>query len=243
LDDRIGFLHIGKTGGTSLLSALSNTIDVTVFHHHATLRQAVEAYPDIKMIFFVRDPVSRFVSSFYSRQRCGRPRYNSPWSADEADAFGTFASPTALAEALSETGLRRAAAVRAMRAICHIREPLTQYLGSPSELDSFRRNILFIGTQESLSRDFTKLKSLLVLPSDVALPTDPVEAHRAPAPPEPLSSLAQFNIRNWYDSDYALIKWCNSWRRDHAASMRKAPGSRSYLRHFLANMLPPLRSS
>jgi hypothetical protein len=51
LDDRIGFLHIGKTGGTALLSALSNTIDVTVFHHHATLRQAVEAYPDIKMIF------------------------------------------------------------------------------------------------------------------------------------------------------------------------------------------------
>ena len=67
------------------------------------------------VIFLVRDPISRFVSAFFSRQRQGQPLYFSPWKAEEKRTFETFATPNDLATSLSATDSdRRAQAVEAM---------------------------------------------------------------------------------------------------------------------------------
>ena len=121
----IHMLHIGKTGGTAVKAALQKhpvTRRYVIFPHphRVRLRDIPEGE---QVVFFLRDPITRFVSGFYSRQRQGRPRIFSPWSAAEAEAFGIFHSPNELALALSSASREnKAAAERAMRGIQHIRD-------------------------------------------------------------------------------------------------------------------------
>ncbi len=53
------------------------------------------------MIFFLRDPIKRYLSGFYSRQRKGLPHKFYEWTADEEIAFGNFSDPDQLAQSLS----------------------------------------------------------------------------------------------------------------------------------------------
>src|SRR3984893_10849386 len=133
----IGFIHIGKTGGTALKYMLNRHIQKTrcsglqLFKHDMTFPRLCVEHPTSQALFFVRDPVSRFVSGFNSRLRQGLPRFHVPWRPSEAVAFGTFAPPNRLAEALSaDDPARRVAAASAMNAIRHVRDRLVLYLGS-----------------------------------------------------------------------------------------------------------------
>ena len=54
-------------------------------------------------MFFVRDPISRFVSGFNSRLRKGLPKMYFPWAPGEKLAFSRFATPNQLALALSSS--------------------------------------------------------------------------------------------------------------------------------------------
>src|SRR5262245_41319225 len=120
----VHFLHVGKTGGTALKHALALTaVSRVVLHDHTTTLAAIP--PGQFVIFFLQEPLSRFVSGFYSRQRQGQPRYFSPWSEDEARAFGRFGTPSDLAAALSSASdEERAAAAAAMTSIQHVRDSL-----------------------------------------------------------------------------------------------------------------------
>ena len=57
--------------------------------------------PGEPVAFFVRHPVSRFVSGFNSRMRKGRPRRNVEWSEGERWSFERFRTPDELARALA----------------------------------------------------------------------------------------------------------------------------------------------
>ena len=111
---RTSVLHVGKTGGTALISALrsAGTNEELEFHGHvATLKWLWSKNPRRRVIFGVREPVSRFVSAFNSRLRQGRPRHFTPWNKGEEIAFSLFDSPNELAEAIyAEDRLRRAVA-------------------------------------------------------------------------------------------------------------------------------------
>ena len=72
---------------------------VVHLHRHAVGLRDVPAGE--RFFFFVRDPVGRFVSGFYSRQRKGRPRYSGQWSEREREAYRRFGTPDQLASALS----------------------------------------------------------------------------------------------------------------------------------------------
>jgi len=66
---KIGFLHIGKTGGNSLRGILkaraeAADVDFTWFSHDTTLKQALRQDRDMKIGFVFRDPTERFVSAF-----------------------------------------------------------------------------------------------------------------------------------------------------------------------------------
>jgi hypothetical protein len=204
--------HIGKTGGTALGHALvehagasSHTL---LFHGHGL------KLPDVpdgeQFMFVIREPLSRFVSGFNGRLRMDRPRYDYPWREEERIAFARFATPDALAAALSSRDRKeRKQAEQAMRGIGHVNTSYRYWFGDDK---TFRRrlpDVFFIGFTERLDDDFELLKRKLGLPADARLPRDETVAHRAPGGFEDrLGDVARANLERWYAWDVAFYRLC-----------------------------------
>ena len=144
-----------------------------VLHTHWTRLNAV---PEDDFFFFcVRDPVSRFVSGFLSRQREGRPRYVIRWREDEKLAFSRFDSANGLAVALTAGGRQQQEAEEAMGAIRHVRDSYWTWFKDP---DYFRQRSR---TTSCGSGGRNRLTSTVFRPFSGAkalhLPEDPVVAH------------------------------------------------------------------
>jgi hypothetical protein len=212
------FLHLPKTGGTAVTAALEPHVRGAgyrlILHGHGFRLQDVPRGE--KAFFFLRDPITRFVSGFHSRQREGRPRYERPWSAGEARAFRRFATPDALATALTADDLEvRGAAIEAMHVIQHVNARYGRWLGDEEYLRSRAADVWFVGRQESLDEDFEWVRAALSLPREVALPRDDVGAHRSPAGLDTgLGSTATDNLRAWYAADYRVLEICDRMKSD-----------------------------
>lgn len=208
----VHFLHIGKTGGTAVSHALrphmhGDRIALYIHAHKVTLRDVPRGEA---VFFFVRDPIKRFVSGFYGRQRQDQPRYFSPWSAAEARAFSRFDTPNALATALSSPDApRKQAAEDAMHSIQHVRDSYWYWFDNAAYFRARAADVLFIGHQNTLTADFERLKVLLHLPPDVTLPRDDIHAHRNPGSLDKrLDETAVRNLRAWYQADYDFLALC-----------------------------------
>lgn len=208
---RVHFLHIGKTGGTAIKHALNGVsaerYEIHLHPHEYRLRDAPVGDG---VFFFLRDPIARFVSGFYSRQRQGLPRAHFPWKRAERVAFSRFSSPNGLAIALSsEDAEERAVAVSAMNSIGHVKLHYSNWFGDESYFLSRSGDVLFVGRQETLDEDFERLKAVLGLPAETALPEDDVESHRNPPGLDTsLESEAIENLRSWYREDYRFAALC-----------------------------------
>ena len=204
----VHFLHIGKTGGTAVKYALTraDTGPLLHLHLHNHGMRLVDIPKGELVVFFLRDPITRFVSWFLSRQRQGKPRYNFPWSEAEARAFSRFQTANELGVALSsdDRGLRNAAAA-AMNGIQHVRDSFWRWLGTEDELLRRKSDLLFIGQQEYLTDDAAVMATRLKIGA-LKLPSDEVESHRNPGhlnrSPE---SQAIANLRQWYNADYEAL--------------------------------------
>lgn len=211
--EAVHVLHIGKTGGTAVKAALrpyqrSGRYDLELAWHDALLRDVPRGE---HVVFFLRDPVARFVSGFDNQQRGATPRYEHSWTAAEAAAFERFATPTDLALALGSADLEeRDAAEAAMRGIDHVRTSFWDWFEDEAYFRSRLDDVFLVGFQETLDADFAELRRRLELPESVALPSDDVEAHRRPAPPSPLPAEAEALIRRWYAADYEFIRLCEA---------------------------------
>lgn len=224
----VHFLHIGKTGGTAISTALGDAglayweatdpsgYPVSPYgrielHRHAFKMRDLP--PGDHAVFFVRDPISRMVSGFYSRLHKGMPRYRSEWTERERAAFEAFPTPQRLATALARGDAgERAQARAAMRSIQHLRR-MQRFTGQPAELTARFQQIAYIGRQETLDADWEQIKLLLRLPGDVALPTDPVRAHRRTTSDDTsLDDVAVAALRRWYAADYELVAFCDGIR-------------------------------
>ena len=209
----IHFLHIGKTGGTAVKHAISEAGTVTADYkvelhpHHVKLRDIKEGEG---LIFFLRDPIKRYTSGYYSRQRQGKPRYFWPWNEDEKLVFETFTTPGELALGLaSEDPEKKRIAELGMRSIEHVKDSFWDWFGDEASFRSRANDLFFIGFQESLNEDFAALKDKLGLPSSASLPNDKVKAHRNPESANTrLSDEAQRILRDWYREDYRFIEIC-----------------------------------
>ncbi len=206
----VHFLHIRKTGGTAVVDALTPVAQRfhLVLHPHSTKLSDIPR--DHRVFFFVRHPIPRFVSGFWSRFRKGRPRHNYEWNEAEREAFSHFQNANDLAEALSASDQKRVFQARAaMRGISHIRSTFTEWFSGEQELDDRLDSIVLVGLQEKLRADFDHLKGLLNLPQTLSLPEDDVRAHRTP--PEfdrRLSPLAERNLAEWYAVDIRFYEHC-----------------------------------
>lgn len=206
------FLHVEKAGGTAIKAALRAAAGDRAAYHVVRHTHGVrmQDLPRSDHFFFVvRDPLERFVSGFLDRQRCGRPRYDRPWTRDEARAFARFRTPDELGRALGRDGAEREAAVEAMRTIEHVRRPLTYWLGGVEALSRRLDRVLYIGVQDTLDQTVPVLGERLGL-AGLTLPTDPVAANRATGGARELSEEAAEAITDWYRADVELVAYCRS---------------------------------
>ena len=213
----VHFIHVGKTGGTAIKAALRRAgfpqtpFGQLVVHRH---RQRLVDLPREDYAFFcVRDPVSRFISGFSSRQRMGMPRFYFEWTPAELRAFEVFGSAQELASALaSRDRMLRGEAERAMQAIRHLR-PQSRQLGTLRQLRRRMDRVVFIGRTETLSADWPQLVRVLALPPETRLPTGPVRAHRGNGEPDKaLDDDARDALVRWYAKDYRLVGLCDRVR-------------------------------
>jgi len=227
----VRFVHIGKTGGSSIRAALKKNglaarseekiqhVPHTPFGPIRLPKAHGFRVPDIPAgdhtFFCVRDPLARFVSGFYSRLRKGQPRYYREWRPVERETFEAFPTPNRLAAALvSDDEEERGRGHKAMSTIFHLR-PMEHWTGTPEELGERADQILYIGRQETLSADWEQLKAILELPPEIELPTDPVVAHRRDrSDDEPLDDASIEILRDWYSRDYAVVEYCEQVRAE-----------------------------
>jgi hypothetical protein len=158
---RLHFLHIGKTGGTAVKQCLQNYAGATDYElllhgHDVTLRDVPRGE---KILFVIRDPLTRFVSGFNGRLREDLPRYHYPWKDAERMAFERFTTPDDVARALSSDDREeRLAAEHAMRNIGHVNTPYSYWFGDERAFRKRLPDIFFIGFQDRLDGDFELLK-------------------------------------------------------------------------------------
>lgn len=173
--EEIGFLHVGKTGGTSIKDVLKDQVgDGFYYHGHGgKLSRIWKNHPQRRMVFGYREPVSRFISGFNSRMRKGRPRYNVEWSKLERIAFENFKQPVELAEALGSNDKKvRSLAEMCMCSIQHVNKSLYEYLGSEDFLLKNSDNILYPYNVDTLHDDFDVIKFRLGIPQHIQLSSD-----------------------------------------------------------------------
>lgn len=227
--DKFGLLHIGKTGGTAANAVLkaNNKLGVgqavKCYRHKIGLKDVVEDNLAENVMFFIREPVSRYISAFNSRLRMGYPRHHGQWSPGEEIAFGHFKTPNELAEALSSPGAEvREHAQQAMTHIKHLKKAYQHYLGSVELLEQEKDRIYFIAATESLDGDFRLMRNLLGVSPDLEMPTDDYGAHRTPEGFEQtVSELGRKNVMDYYKTDYEIYDWCVK-RREALIPIRSA---------------------
>jgi hypothetical protein len=221
---RVHFLHIGKTGGSAIKAVLKEFPEtprytINLHGHSTSLKDVPKGEP---VVFFLREPVSRFVSGFYSRQRKGQPRYYSEWSPKEKKVFDHFPTPGKLATSLAN---EEALALMAMEHILHFKRYSAWY-GDFDYFESRLDDVLFVGFQESLDAGFAQLKRILEIPDEVDLPTDDVGAHRNPrSVDKTVDERGVAALRKWYSEDIRFVSLCKQFMSKEV-SVARVPSSR-----------------
>jgi hypothetical protein len=197
----VHFLHIGKTGGTSIISQLMllNQIKDCPYHFHFYNHQVrLKHLPfDQKYFFAVRDPVDRFVSGFYSTKHKNK---GMPWTQDETIAFENFSDANELAESLFSDSLRGLAAHDAMKSIKHVADFQIDWITSANVLTAHWPAAVL--NQKTLEQDFNQLLKKLNMQS-VVLPTQNTATEHASM----LSDRAIENIKIWYQRDIKFVEY------------------------------------
>jgi hypothetical protein len=210
-------LHVGKCGGSSVKAGLEAYLDPrrASIANHAQSRQEMAACadnPGRRFSYFVRDPVTRYVSGWIEAYRLGWPDYFRLLRFGELLAFMRFHSPNDLACALSSNDLnRQQAAQRAMHAIEHVQWGQADYWDG---LENFGRCIgsqFFVGRTENFGEDYRRLVNELDSSGallDSSMSRVPPEEHVMPDKYlgwKYLGDCAINNLRSWYHDDFVLI--------------------------------------
>lgn len=146
-DPEYVFMHVGKTGGTSVNSFFHDCHKEglrvpIVLNHNWSYQMAKIRYPNAKIIVVLRDPLERIVSGFNFRLREGRPNGH-PWSDSEAIAFSHFRTADDFLAALYSDNPREiSAAAFCFRNINHLRRGYRFHFGDIHKQPALSNNSL-----------------------------------------------------------------------------------------------------
>lgn len=213
----VHFLHIGKCAGSQIkhVSAQVNAIAgrrCVVAHQHSTTLHRL--HPDARYFFAIRDPITRFVSGFYSRRRMGSPGGKKPWSDGEKRAFLHFEHANDLAESLFEDSTDGRLATESILSIYHTATTqVSWFVGQGAFLEI--RPPVWIVRQERFDEDLATLFHRAgwsdMLPH-IEQTRDPVRRHANDyASVPPLSAKARVNLEAWYAQDREFYRMCRAW--------------------------------
>lgn len=222
----IAFIHVGKTGGTTINYLLSNTCSkhYIEYHHRKDYKK------NEKYILWIRNPITRFVSAFnhsyygihtklssikkFDFKHCLIPKRmensvgrNYVFSEEYDKQFKEFRNANELAESLTSSNhiLRNKAIQLMTRTEEHLFKGLGWYLDNGNFLKRNRENILFVGKTETMENDIIQLSNILNVKLDVNVKLR--ENVYVDKSMKYLSPLAIQNIINWYEkSDYLVLK-------------------------------------
>lgn len=206
----IHFIHVGKTAGSFINDAIGKDKlvgkkAIFLHPHNFNLKDIKEGE---KFFFFLRDPLTRFISGFYSRKRKGMPKYNNPWTEKEKIAFEHFKTPNELAEALSSKNIEiKNIAIQSMNSIGHVNTNFYNWFYSKAYFDSRMKDVFFIGFQENFNEDVLDLFDLLKLDNINIAPVKKVHSNSLKIDKK-LTLLAEDNLKNWYKNDLEFYNYC-----------------------------------
>jgi hypothetical protein len=217
--NRVGlhFLHVSKAGGTTIREIIADQNlrrtaggrRVVVHAHGSTMPEVLAADPNNSVAFFLRDPVTRFVSGFNGRLRQGAPARSNPWRPAERRAFERFPTPDDLALALySDDTTTQDHAITAVTAIVHTRLKYAHWFHSREYLERRTGRIMFVGVLEHFDEDATRFFRMLGAPSVVLPHSNQAPPSEAPA----LSDAGRANVERWYADDRAIYEWALEFR-------------------------------
>lgn len=209
----IGFLHVPKTGGTSIASLGKKLVRhgysfPVVFGHGWTFDAINSTYPKMQLLIILRDPLERVISGYNSRLRNGRPQYNIPWTKAETKAFSLLPSSKHLLDAiLADDPLSASKVACAFKNVPHLYTNYIRYFMSPEYVRAHKNKFALVGHINHFDHFLEDMANLSGIPGDVVF----ASFHKKHTAPESTTSVInEYNmndiqkLRSFLSDEYAI---------------------------------------
>lgn len=215
-DHPLRFIHIDKSGGTALRAWFKKYYPEKEFAHRFVYPKAQGHYFQLGTgcaedcyVFFVRDPVNRWMSRFVMRQR--QFEENPTRYSRVRDDLAMFPAPNDLAEALSSQDAARQAKAKHVFGSSDLGAPkrlASYYLDAltAGRKDEMLKRIVFVGSTANLSNDVVAFAEKAKLPARGGGDFEKLNAMpKSQSGVLKLSKLGLKNVETILAADYAVL--------------------------------------